>query len=249
MKVSIITTSYNSQETIYDTLLSVKSQTALQNIEHIIVDGKSTDETLSIVNQFDHISKKQSQKDKGLYDAMNKGVQLATGDVIGFLNSDDFFYDQNVVQDIIDAFKKNKCDSLYGDLYYVDQNDTSKITRTWKAEEYSREKFLYGWMPPHPTFYVKRTLFEKLGGFNISLKSSADYELMLRYLYKHKISSHYVSRTFVKMREGGISNRSLKNRINANKEDAKAWQINGLKPKFYTVLLKPLKKLKQFIRN
>jgi len=249
MRVSIITTCYNSQETIHDTLQSVKSQTAIDNIEHIIVDGKSHDETLNIVNQFDHIKIKQSNKDKGLYDAMNIGVSLATGDIIGFLNSDDFFYDEHVVQDIIDAFKKNKCDSLYGDLYYVNQNDTSKITRTWKAEEYSKDKFLYGWMPPHPTFYVKRTLFKQLGGFNLSLKSSADYELMLRYLYKHKISSHYVNRIFVKMREGGVSNRSLKNRIKANKEDSMAWQINDLKPKFYTVFLKPLKKIKQFIRN
>jgi len=248
MKVSIITTSYNSSETIKGTLESVASQSTLSHIEHIIVDGGSSDDTLSIIDSFPHVAKCISEPDKGIYDGMNKGIQLATGDVVGFLNSDDFFASSECVKLIIRAFQTTNKDAMYGDLFYVDQKDTDKITRKWFAGDYDKENFLTGWMPPHPTFYVKREMFDKYGLFNLELKSAADYELMLRFLYKHDLSIGYIQETLVKMREGGMSNRSIKNRLRANREDKRAWEINGLTPKFYTTYLKPIKKIKQFIR-
>lgn len=247
MLISIITTSFNSAATITDTLQSVADQTKIDQIEHVLIDGGSTDGTHDIINSFDHVAKFISEPDKGIYDAMNKGIQYATGDVIGFLNSDDFFASSDVVRLIHRAFETTNKDAMYGDLDYVKFDQTNKITRKWRAGDYSRENFLYGWMPPHPTFYVKREIFKKFGGFNLSFKTAADYELMLRLLYKHDISIGYIDKVLVKMREGGVSNRSIKNRINANKEDREAWKINGLKPKSFTLYLKPIKKIGQYI--
>ena len=248
MKISVVTTCYNSEATIRDTLQSVANQSTLKQIEHIIIDGGSTDSTLDIIASFPHISKFVSEPDNGIYDAMNKGIDLATGDVVGFLNSDDFFASSEVMKLMIRAFQTTNKEAMYGDLHYVDHLQTDKVTRKWLAGDYKRENFLTGWMPPHPTFYVKREMFKKYGKFNSTLRIAADYELMLRFLYKHYISIGYIQETLVKMREGGVSNSSFKNRINANKEDRKAWEVNGLKPKFYTTYLKPLKKIKQFIR-
>jgi len=248
MKISIITTSYNSAKTIKDTLQSIASQSTLEQIEHILVDGGSTDNSMEIIKSFPHVAKYISESDKGIYDAMNKGIQLASGDVVGFLNSDDIFASSECVKLIIRAFQTTNKDAMYGDLFYVDQHNTDKVTRKWYAGDYDRENFLFGWMPPHPTFYVKREMFDKFGSFNLELKSAADYELMLRFLYKHDLSIGYIQEVLVKMREGGMSNRSIKNRLRANKEDKRAWEINGLTPKFYTTYLKPIKKIKQFIR-
>ncbi len=249
MKVSIITTSYNSELTIRDTLQSVASQSMISQIEHIVVDGHSNDSSVAIIKSFEHISRFISEPDNGIYDAMNKGVNLATGDVIGFLNSDDFFTDSLVIEKIIKTFEKNKVDAVYGDLFYVHKKDKKKVTRKWFAGGYTKERFLKGWMPPHPTFYVKKEVFIRYGNFNLELKSAADYELMLRFLYKYNILASYIPYTLVMMREGGISNSSILNRLKANQEDSKAWKINGLKPKFYTKFLKPITKIKQFIGN
>lgn len=247
LKISIITVSYNSAQTIEHTIQSVLSQT-YPNIEYILVDGASQDNTLKILEKYkSKISKFISEKDNGIYHAMNKGIKMATGDIIGILNSDDFYADDNVLNDVVTTFEKSKADSIYADLQYVDANNTQKIKRYWKSGTYKPGDFLFGWMPPHPTFFVKREVYEKYGLFNESLRSAADYELMLRFIHKHQISVDYLPRVIVKMRSGGQSNVTAKNRIKANLEDRKAWEINNLKPYFFTLFLKPLRKLKQFV--
>lgn len=249
MKVSIITISYNSAETIEDTIKSVVGQD-YPNIEYIIIDGASKDETLSIVGKYkDKIAKVVSEKDKGIYDAMNKGVENATGDIIGILNSDDYYYDESVISEVVQLFEKEKTDGLYADLVYVDRADSDKVIRYWKSGEYQQGKFLKGWMPPHPTFFVKKEVYEKFGLYSTDLRSAADYEFMLRVIHKHNISLSYMPRILTKMRVGGMSNVSLKNRWKANMEDRRAWKINGLKPKWYTLTVKPLSKILQFLNK
>ena len=217
------------------------------DIEYIIIDGESTDDTLKIIEKYkDDISTVISEKDKGMYDAINKGIELCKGEVIGILNSDDFYIDDKVIGEVVAKMQEEKADSLYSDLYYVAAKDTTKVIRNWVSGKYSRQKFLFGWMPPHPTFFVKRSAYEKYGKFNLSFKLAADYELMLRFLFKNKLSTCYISRPLVRMRVGGMSNVSLKNRIKANKEDRIAWLINGLSPKSYTLILKPLRKIIQY---
>ena len=249
MKVSIITVCYNSATTIDDTIQSVLSQ-SYPNIEYIVIDGKSTDLTGTIIKKYkEKISTVLCEKDKGMYDAINKGIRLCTGDVVAILNADDFYIDNEVIADVVSTMQAEKADSLYSDLYYVAADNTDKVIRNWVSGKYDRQKFLYGWMPPHPTFFVKRASYEEYGNFNLALKSAADYELMLRFLYKNKLSTCYLSRPLVRMRVGGMSNVSLKNRIKANKEDRKAWIMNGLIPKSYTLLFKPLRKMIQYVKK
>ena len=246
MKVSIITICYNSQETIEDTIKSVLAQD-YNDIEYIIIDGASKDSTLEIVGKYTSgISTLISEPDKGIYDAMNKGVNSSTGELIGILNSDDFYANNSVISNIVSAITKNNSDSIYADLVYVDRLNPKKTIRTWKSGEYKHNLFLKGWMPPHPTFFVKKWVYEKYGKYNTSLKSAADYEFMLRVLHKHSISTSYFPETITQMRIGGESNVSLKNRIRANREDRKAWKLNGLKPNLFTLIRKPLSKIKQF---
>lgn len=246
MKISIITITYNSASTIVETILSVLNQ-SYKNIEYIIVDGNSTDDTLKIIDNYrSKISTVVSEKDNGLYDALNKGISLATGDVIGILHSDDFYSNNLVLEKYAATFLKTGADAVYSDLYYVDKDNTSKIIRKWKSGKYTPNSFLFGWMPPHPTFFVKSELYKKYGNFNIQFKTAADYELMLRFIYANKISVSYLPEFTVKMRTGGKSNVSLQSRLNANMEDRKAWEINNLKPKFYTLYLKPFRKIFQY---
>lgn len=246
MKISIITITYNSSKTIEHTLKSVVNQ-SYTNIEYIIVDGGSTDDTLKIVEGYrNNIAKLVSEKDEGLYHAMNKGISLATGDVIGFLHSDDFYTDSYIIEKVVTVFDKEKCDGLYANLYYVDKDNTDKVIRKWNSGIYHDNSFLYGWMPPHPTFFVKRDCFTRFGKFNLDFSTSADYELMLRFIYKHKIKLAYLPEYIIKMRMGGQSNVTAKNRVIANLEDRRAWEVNGLKPRFYTLFLKPLRKILQF---
>jgi glycosyltransferase len=247
LKISIITASFNSSKTIEQTIQSVLSQ-RYPNVEYIIIDGASQDETLSIIEKYrDKISIFISEKDNGIYNAMNKGLKLASGDIIGILNSDDFYADDEVLSDVVKIFEQRRADAVYADLQYVDANDTQKVLRNWKSGKYKQGDFLFGWMPPHPTFFVRKHVYEKYGFFNESFSSAADYELMLRFIHKHKITIEYLPRVIIKMRIGGKSNRSFKNRIKANLEDRKAWKINALKPYFFTLFLKPFRKLKQFI--
>ncbi len=249
MKVSIITVCYNSEETIEDTILSVISQD-YPNIEYIIIDALSSDSTMSIVKKYENkIARIISEKDKGLYDGINKGILLATGDIVGLLHSDDVYFNSNVISKVVKEFKTNNTDSLYADLLYVDKNNLNKTIRYWKSKSYKPGLFFEGWMPPHPTFFVKKHVFDMLGVYNLSLKSASDYELMLRFLHKHKISTSYLPEVIIKMRVGGKSNLSLLNRIRANKEDRLAWKINGIKPGIFTLSRKPLSKISQFYKR
>ncbi len=245
MKVSIITIAYNSAETIEDTIKSVVNQ-GYKNIEYIIIDGGSTDDTLNIIDKYKQdISIFISEPDKGIYDAMNKGVKRASGTIIGILNSDDIYANDSVIDNVVKTIGDH--DALYADLVYVERVDTSKITRTWKSGFYKQGAFKYGWMPPHPTFFVKKDCYQKYGAYNLKLKSAADYECMLRMIHKHKISLAYLPQIITKMRVGGQSNVTVGNRLKANKEDRMAWEINEIKPYFFTLYLKPLRKIKQFI--
>jgi glycosyltransferase involved in cell wall biosynthesis len=250
MKISIITITYNSAQTLEDTLRSVTSQD-YPELEYIIIDGKSKDNTLKIVDKYrDRISKVISEKDKGLYDALNKGIKQATGDVIGMLHSDDLYSNPQVISKIAQKFKDNpEVEGVYADLVFVNRNDTNKAMRVWESGEYEEGAFLKGWMPPHPTFFVRKECYEKFGGFNTELKLSADYELMLRLIHKNHIKLAYLPETIVKMRMGGVSNVSFFVKLKANLEDKSAWKLNGLKPKFSTMFMKPLRKLGQYFKR
>ncbi|THU42047.1 glycosyltransferase [Niastella caeni] len=245
MKISIITATYNSAATVRDTLACIASQ-EYPNIEHLVVDGLSKDNTLDIVKEFPHVAYVISEKDKGIYDAMNKGVKLATGDIIGILNSDDFYTGPTTLSKVAEAFEDPAVEAVYGDLQYVNATNVHLVTRTWKSGTFRKRSLYYGWMPPHPTFFVRRHIYEKCGLFNTTLRSAADYELMLRVLVKFDARVQYIPEVLVKMRTGGMSNASLKNRFRANKEDAMAWKLNNLKPYFFTMWLKPLRKVLQF---
>lgn len=246
MKVSIITATYNSEATVKDTVLSVKRQT-YQNVEHVVIDGLSNDNTLNVLNYFGHSGPLISEPDKGIYDAMNKGVKIAGGDIIGILNSDDFYPDARVIERVVKVFKKGNCDAVYGDLVYVDPFHIKKVLRKWIAGGYSRKSFYKGWMPPHPTFFVRKEVYEKYGAFNLDFKSSSDYELLLRFLFLKQIKVKYIPAVLVHMRAGGYSNRSIKNRLAAHLEDYRAWKTNGISPRWYTLALKPLCKVRQYI--
>lgn len=216
-------------------------------IEHIIVDGLSKDETLAIARARPHISQIISESDHGLYDAMNKGIRAATGDIIGILNSDDFYTHPQVISQVMERMEALKVDLLYADLEYVDPIQTDKVIRSWKSGVYKKNKFLQGWMPPHPTLFVRRQVYEQFGAFNLDFRFAADYEFMLRLLHKHAVSAYYFPQTIVQMRAGGLSNASLRNRWKANQEDRMAWRVNDLKPHFYTIWLKPISKIGQYL--
>lgn len=249
MKVSIITVCYNSEKTIADTLESVQIQD-YPNIELIVIDGQSADGTLAIIEKYKSIvSKSVSEPDNGIYDAMNKGIKLATGDIIGILNSDDVFANNNVVSKIVDAFKKNPdtyC--TYGDLIYVDKAK-SKIKRYWKARAGSINDFYKGWAPPHPTFYVRKNVFDICGYYTTDFEVVADYEFMLRVMVKHQLKATYIPHILVWMRVGGKSNESLKNRRQSFMDSYLAWEKNGLKPKYYTIYLKMACKIYQYFNH
>ncbi|MXV52759.1 glycosyltransferase [Pedobacter sp. HMF7647] len=247
MKVSIITVTYNAERFLEKCIKSVLSQ-SYQNIEYIIIDGESTDSTLSVIEPFrSHIPKVISEKDDGMYDALNKGISLAQGDIIGILNADDFFASDDVVEKIVQSFEKSGAEVLYGDLDYVDQFDTNKILRKWRTKRYFKGAFQWGWMPAHPTFYAKKSLFENYGAYNPQFGSAADYELMLRYMHKFKVKSVFLQEVLVKMRNGGMSNSSLGNRIKANKKDLLAMKVNQIQFPLLAAIMKPLRKVPQFI--
>ncbi|MES2649730.1 MAG: glycosyltransferase family 2 protein [Bacteroidota bacterium] len=245
MTVSIITTCFNSALTIRHTLESVVAQDH-PHIEHIVIDAGSTDGTIEIVSEFPHVSLLISERDRGIYHGMNKGLDVCTGDIICFLNSDDWYPQVDVISQVVNILNKNKVQVVYGDLQYVDRLNIEKIARTWRSGIFRRNSLYYGWMPPHPTFFVKKEVYELVGSFNTTLRNAADYELMLRVLLIHKFDASYLPQVLVKMRRGGFSNAKLVHRLRANREDHKAWQLIGLKPKFLTRYLKPLRKIPQF---
>lgn len=248
MNISLITATYNSEETIESSLDSVLYQT-VKPFEHIIIDGLSSDRTLELIEKKKTGCRILSERDGGIYEAMNKGLAMASGDIVGILNSDDVYADNTILQRVLEVFEQTKCDALYGDLVYVKRHHTDKVIRHWKAGVYNENSFYIGWMPPHPTFFVKREVYERLGTFETSLGSAADYELMLRFIHKFRIKVAYLPYVMVKMRAGGKSNRSMLNRFKGNWEDRKAWKLNGLTPRWYTLILKPLKKLEQYIKR
>lgn len=246
MKVSIITVTFNSEKYLADCINSVARQN-YKDIEHIIIDGKSTDRTLKIIRQnADHISYWKSETDRGMYDAINKGLEVATGDIVGILNSDDMFASADSVRSIVDCFETTDTDSVYGNLIYVDAENTGKVIRYWKGISYKRYRFRYGWMPAHPTFYIRRSLLKQYGLYENHYFTAADYEFMARYLFLHKVSSHYIDAMLVKMRSGGISNITLKSRFRANRRDFLAMRKNKIPFSFAVSILKPLIKLPQF---
>jgi len=242
MKISIITICFNSENSISETFHSIKNQ-SFKDYEYLLIDGGSKDGTLNIAKKQDHISKIISEPDKGIYDAINKGIKNSTGDIIGFLNSDDTFYDKNSLQHIVDAFDKDT-DCIFGDLIYTDKND--KVKRVWKGSAFKKGAFKKGWMPAHPTFYCRRSIYEKLGLYDDSFKIAGDFELMLRFLEKHNIRSKYIPRTLVNMKVGGASNNGLKSKLDILKEEFRAFNQNEIKVNKLSYILHKARKIKEF---
>ena len=215
------------------------------NVQYIVIDGGSTDNTISIINKYkDNVDIFITEPDNGIYDAMNKGLRLATGDIIGTLNADDYLADDNVLSDVAEVFAQQNINILYGNLDFIDPN--GKIVRKWRSGKYKSGMFNWGWMPPHPTFYCKRELFEGLGGYRLDYGSAADYELMLRFIHANKAKVFYLNKVIIKMFIGGVSNKSLGNRVKALLFDYKAMRNNGILFPFITVVFKPLRKIMQF---
>ena len=248
LKISIITSVYNNQETIKDAIESVLGQT-YKNVEYVIVDGGSSDDTVSIVKSYgDKISKFVSEKDKGIYDGLNKGVKLATGDVVAFLHSDDRYASFTILEDVAKAFQSDEnLDGVYGDLVYTPKSDTSKVLRYWKSKDFDKTLLAKGWMPAHPTLFLKREVYEKFGGFDLSFKIAGDYDFMLRVL-SAGIKVKYIPEVLYKMRVGGESNKSLKNIILKSGEDLRALKKNGVGG-FGSLFIKNFSKIGQFIRK
>jgi glycosyltransferase involved in cell wall biosynthesis len=246
VKISIITVVYNSAATIEDTIMSVAAQT-YQDVEHIVVDGASTDGTLSVIHR--HMNKIQrfiSEPDKGIYDAMNKGIGLATGDVIGFLNADDIYADNLILGKVASVFADSAIDACYADLVYVSKDDLNKVIRYWKSQEYRNGLFRRGWMPAHPTFFVRKSVYDKYGGFDLDFKFQSDFDMTMRFLEVYKIKSVYIPEIFVKMRIGGATNRRLLNIIKGNIEAYRACRKNGLDVSPFFIVAKILSRIPQF---
>jgi len=261
--ISLITATYNAESTISDCLQSVATQT-YPPVEHIIIDGASIDNTLNIVQSlrlvvqesesrqapsfFSPITRIISETDNGIYDAMNKGIALVTGEVIGILNADDFYASADVLAKVAAVFENPAVMCCYGDLEYVreQQGDGFKVVRYWQSGTCTSQSWYWGWMPPHPTFFVRKSVYEKYGKFRLDLGTAADYELMLRLLLNKGISCCYIPEVLVRMRLGGASNRSIAARLKANRMDRKAWEVNGLIPYPWTLVCKPLRKIVQF---
>jgi len=243
MKVSIITVVYNNAHVIKSAIDSVLSQT-YPNIEYIIIDGKSTDGTVDIISSYgSKIAKCISEPDKGIYDAMNKGLKLATGDVVGILNSDDMYMSQDVIEKVVAIFETHAVESMFADLVYVRPDNLDKVVRYYDSSYFSPAKFAYGWMPAHPTFFVKKEIYEKYGYFKTDYKIAADYELLARFLGKYAISYFYLQLPIVKMRTGGVSTTNFKSNIVINQEILRACSANGIDSNWWMVLSKYPKKL------
>lgn len=247
MKLSLITVTYNSLPTLKDTVASVVSQCPV-DLEYIVIDGASTDGTVEwLKGEQPGITKWLSENDHGIYDAMNKGLKLATGDLVGFIHADDLLAHPNVLRKVVQFFKDEDADLVYGDLEYITKATPSKVVRYWKSGVFKLSKLSWGWMPPHPTVYFKRSLLETVGYFNTSYLISADYDWMLRALITH-LKVAYFPTVMVQMRIGGASNRSIKNIIRKSKEDYRAIKANDVGC-FLTLIVKNLRKLEQFIHR
>lgn len=249
MKVTIITATYNSSSTLARCIASVDEQT-YQEIEHLIIDGSSTDNTMEIIQKNPgRITKIVSEPDKGIYDALNKGVKLATGDIIGFLHSDDCFHSHQTLENIVMAFSspqtQNNPDGIYGDLVFVDQKDSHKIVRYWKSQPFEPKLLRQGWMPPHPTLFMRRKVYEKHRLFNINLKCAADYDYILRVFQDQSLYIYYIPEVITVMGMGGVSTTGFKSLINKKKEDYWVLKSNRIPYPLWVLLLKNILKIPQ----
>lgn len=248
MKISIITVCYNAADTLGDTLDSVAAQT-YRNVEHIVIDGGSTDGTTGVLNaKGKRVAIWHSEPDRGMYDAMNKGLNLATGDVIGFLNSDDVFADDTVLAQVAEAFSKQGVDACYADLVYVDKGNMTKVTRYWKSRPYEDGLFEKGWMPAHPTFYARRWVYEKYGNYDLAYRRQSDFELTLRFLAVHKINTFYIPKVIVRMRSGGAS-RGVWHILEGNIEAYLACRKHSLNVTPLFIAKKIISRIPQFFRR
>ena len=245
MKISVITAVYNAKDTITEAIESVLSQD-YSDVELVVIDGASTDGTTKLLQAYrDKITVFISEPDEGIYDALNKGIRHATGDIVGFLHADDLFASESILSNIADMFCDASVDAVYGDLEYISQSEQNKVIRYWHAGEFSAGKLAQGWMPPHPTFYVRRAHYTKLGAFDTSYRIAADYDCMLRLLSNPSFRCAYIPQVLVRMRVGGESNRSLKNITRKSLEDHRALKKNKIGG-WHTLLLKNIRKLPQF---
>lgn len=246
LQVSVITAVYNGASTIGEAVRSVSGQT-WQHVEHIVVDAGSTDGTLQVLDEHKGgISKLISEPDEGLYYGLNKGIRHASGDVIGFMHADDSFASPRALERVAAAFEDPEVGAVYGDLVYVSKRDSSKVVRYWRAGQYRRDHLAHGWMPPHPTFYVRRDLYSKVGAFDTRYRIAADYDHMLRVLWGANVKAAYVPEVLVRMRVGGLSNRSMFALLHKSFEDFAALRENGLGA-FQALVLKNVTKLPQFV--
>jgi glycosyltransferase len=245
--ITVITPSLNAAATIGDCIRSVMMQGASH--EHIVVDGHSTDGSPEKALSIDPAIRLFVEPANGIYAAINRGIEEARGGIVAVLNADDFYVDADVLGRVSGVFEDGHVDACYGDLCYVERANPQRIVRYWRAGGYRKARLRHGWMPPHPTFFLKRAIYEKHGVYRTDLGSSADYELMLRMLLKENISAEYLPETLVHMRTGGASNASLAARIEANRMDREAWRVNGLRPYPWTLLTKPLRKVGQWWRR
>ena len=249
MKVSIITVCYNSKEHIKDAIESVLNQT-YKDIEYIIIDGASTDGTVELINSYkEKIATFISEKDNGIYDAMNKGLALASGDIVGIINSDDFYINNTIIESVVNEFKKSNADALFADLIFVDRENIDKQIRYWKSKDYIDGAFYYGWHPSHPTFFIKNEFYQKFGLFKTELKLAADFELMLRFIAKHGAKTYYFNQPTVKMRMGGASTKGIKNFVQQNMEVFQSFKMNNLKVSIFYPILRILPKILQFLKR
>lgn len=247
MKVSIITAIYNNRATIEQCIKSVRSQ-SYSNIEHIIIDGCSTDGSLDIIKSYgNRAATLISEPDNGIYYALNKGLELASGDIVGFLHADDTYAHNKAVETVVSQMTGQNVDSCYGDLLYVSRENAGKVVRYWKSSAFKDGLFKKGWMPPHPTFFVKKAIYDKYGNFNTDFKIAADYELMLRFLEINNVTTHYIPSVLIRMKLGGTSNKNLKNIVRKTSEDYRARKVNNLQGCAVTILLKNVSKIEQFL--
>ena len=247
--ISIITATFNSAKTLKDTIQSVLRQTN-KDFEYLIIDGGSTDETIDIVksyeSEFSGRLKWVSEKDQGIYDAMNKGIKMASGDVVGILNSDDYFTSDDILQTVADAFKCQEIDAIYGDIHFIRDGNPQKCVRYYSSRMFRPFWLRFGFMPAHPSFYCKREIFDKAGLYSLDYKIGADYEMMVRLFKRLKIKTLYVNKDFVTMRTGGASNTNVRSRLTLIEEDVKACRENGIYTNRFFIMLKFLYKIFEF---
>lgn len=247
MRVSIITVTLNSAATLATTMDSVCRQDH-RDIEHIIVDGRSTDQTLDIIRSYPHVARYISESDSGLYDAINKGIALATGDVVGILNSDDFFPSPHIVANIADALSTSAVDAVFGDVAFVRPSNLDRIVRIYSSRKFHPRQFARGYMPAHPSFYVRRRCYEQYGGYKTDYRIAADYELLVRFIHRHRISYAYLPQTTVYMRTGGVSNRTIASRYVLNREIVRACRENGVTTSMARLSLKYFFKVFEYVK-